>query len=804
MAVVPLRTNRSDVGVEPELRSRGRISRRCVVSRGLLAAVIALGAAGHSSAGEERAGSVPHWAFQPVERPAVPAVDRDARARTSIDAFLLDPLEAQGLTFREPASRHELIRRATYDLLGLPPTPEEIDDFVSDDRPDAFERLIDRLLASPRYGEAWGRMWLDLVRFAETAGYNADTPRPLAWKYRDYVIRSFNEDKPYSQFVAEQLAGDELYPDRLEALVATGYNRMWPDESNSSNILLARQDALNDLTGNVASVFLGLSLGCAQCHDHKFDPLLQDDFYELQAFFAGIVPQDEVPLGTRAELTEYRRQLDAWLAGTEAVRGELHQIEAGARARAGYVKRLKFPAVVLEAIDTAPELRTAFQRQLVFWSERQIELKDDDVLKKMGDDERQRREALRAQLAELEKRKPRPPRTAPVMATVEVQPQPPETFLLASGSYDVPLDEVQPAFIDVLAAEDARFARVSPPHEATSGRRTALVAWLTDPSNPLFTRVMANRVWQGHFGRGLVENANDFGTQTPPPSHPELLDWLAAELVEGHGTRDEGRSLAALNSQLSTPNSQLNTTHHSPDSSAWRLKRLHRLILSSEAYGQSTGRRSAGEPPARAAKADPDNRLLWHFPRRRLSAERIRDAILAVSGRLSEAMYGPGVHPELPPDYTKREAWKVSEDRTERNRRSVYIFAKRNLPYPLLKEFDFPDMHESCAQRPQTTIAPQALMLLNSELIIDAAEAMAERVRRASAGASPAELVTQAYRLAFGREPDSQELHEAAAFLDDHRAAAASDGDSQESVPPTALADLCHALLNANEFLYVE
>ena len=745
---------------------------RCVAAVASLAAGLLIVPAGSAQDSEEPR----HWAFKTPQRPAVPVTRQADRAITPVDAFVLDRLESRSLTLRDPASKRELIRRATYDLTGLPPTPEEIEDFLADDRPDAYERLLDRLLASPRYGEAWGRVWLDLVRFAETAGYNADPVRPLAWKYRDYVIRSFNEDRPYSRFLAEQLAGDEMYPWSGDAMVATGYLRMWPDESNASNVLLARQDALNDLTANVGHAVLGLSLGCAQCHDHKFDPLLQSDFYELQAFFSGIVPQDEVPLGTHAELADYRRQLDAWLAESEPVRDELHAIEAAARARAGHVKRLKFPEVVLEAIDTAAEERTAYQRQLVFWSERQIELKDEDVVKKMSDEQRSRREELRTALAELEKRRPRPPRTAQVMATVEVQPQPPETFLLAGGSYDIPFDEVQPAFVSVLAGQDERIAKAVPPHERTSGRRTALVQWLTDGSHPLVSRVMANRVWQGHFGQGLVENANDFGTQTPPPSHPELLDWLARELVESRGSSVE----------------------------SWSIKRLHRLMMASAAYRQSTYRRGAGEPQPDAAKTDPGNRLLWHFPRRRLSAERIRDAMLAASGTLVERMYGPGMRPQLPPNYTQREAWKVSEDPAERNRRSVYIFAKRNLPYPLLKEFDFPDMHESCALRPQTTIAPQALMLLNSELLLEQAAAMAERVRREASGGSAEELVTQAYRLAFGREPGTDEREEAVTFLQREQASAAAGSDAVGEVSAESLADLCHALLNANEFLYVE
>ncbi|MBW3539374.1 MAG: DUF1549 and DUF1553 domain-containing protein [Planctomycetes bacterium] len=745
-----------------------------------------------------------HWAFQPVRRPDVPVVAAAGRVQTSVDAFVLRRLEEQGLTLAPPATRRELIRRLKLDLLGLPPTPEEIEAFESDERPDAWERLVNQYLASPRYGEAWGRMWLDLVRFAETAGFNADPDRPLAYKYRDYVIRAFNEDRPYDRFLSEQVAGDELYPDSEDALAATGYLRMWPDESNASNILLARQDALNDLTANLGSVVLGLSLGCAQCHDHKFDPLLQTDFYSLQAFFAGIVLEDSVPLGTPEELAAYHARREAWLAETADLRRELHEIESTALAKAAEEKRKKFPPVVLEAIDTHPVERTAFQRQLAFWSERQIDEKLDpkDVLKQMSDAQRQRRDELRKELAELEQRQPGPPRRASVMATVEMQSEPPPTHLLAGGSYEWPIDELQPAFVSILSRESALAAKIEPPRPGTSGRRSALARRLSDPAHPLVARVIVNRLWQGHFGRGLVSNANDLGTQTPPPSHPELLDWLASEFV---GV-----------AQPSTLNSQ---------PSAWSLKRLHRAIVLSAVYRQSGQRPSSIlDPPSTpatpsiaepAATPDPENHLLSHFPRRRLSAERIRDSLLAVSGELSQKMYGPGVKPELPPDFSARHAWKPTPDERERNRRSVYIFAKRNLPYPLLEAFDFPDMHEACAQRAETTIAPQALMLLNSELILDAARSLAERVDREAEASTAAALVLRAWQLTFGREPADDELAAAAEFLNQQESLASAQPlvapEPAERAPAdsndprrAALVDLCHVLLNANEFLFVE
>ena len=720
-----------------------------------------------------------HWAFQPVVRTEAPPTRSPELVRNPIDSFLLARLEAKGLTYSEPASRHELLRRATFDLIGLPPTRAEIEAFVADDSLDAYERLVERLLASPHYGERWGRHWLDLVRFAETAGFNADPHRPLAYLYRDYVIRAFNADMPYDRFVTEQIAGDEVAPHDPAAIVATGYNVMWPDESNASNVLLARQDALNDLTGNFGAVFLGLTIGCAQCHDHKFDPILQSDFYKLQAFFAGVVPKDEVAAGAVDELRAYREARGRWHADTQSLRDELHAIESAARAKAGHVKRLKFPKVVLDAIDTAPEKRSPFQQQLVFWSERQIVLTDEQIAKQLSDADKARREELRDALGELKKQQPKPPRTIEAMAGVEVAQQPPETWLLATGSYDYPIEEVQPDVLEILDDDPAAPMPIPAASGQTSGRRTALARWVTDPANPLTARVMVNRLWQEHFGRGLVETANDFGTLAPPPSHPELLDWLASEFI----------------------------------SSGWSIKHIHRLIVTSNAYRQST--RRANSAPA-GASIDPDNALYWHFPRQRLTGEAMRDAMLAAAGQLNESMYGPGVRPELPPDFTGRGGWKVEEVAGARNRRSVYIFAKRNLPYPLLQAFDFPDMHESCARRPETTVAPQALMLVNSELILENARGIAARLISEHAGDFDA-IVADAWYATLGRSPLASEAAEALAFLESQCALLQDEGRTPEALgivesltdgadPATfaAVADLCHVLLNSNEFMYLD
>ena len=723
-----------------------------------------------------------HWAFRKFSRPATPQIDQ---CNTPIDAFIKARLKTLNLNVSPKATKHVLIRRAYFDLTGLPPTPADVDRFLRDEAPDAFERLINRLLASPHYGEHWGRKWLDLVRYAETAGFNADPARPLAYKYREYVVKAMNDSTPYDQFIAQQIAGDELFPDQPHALAATGFNLMWPDESNASNVLLARQDALNDLTTNVGAVFLGVSIGCAQCHDHKFDPILQTDFYRLQSFFVGIVPQNRVPIGTSDQLNQYEASLAAWREEVASVYEELHTLEQTARAKASTIKRLKFPEVVLKAIDTPASKRTAFQHQLAFWSDRQIVVSEKQLVEKLSKDELARRTELKKHFEELKKKRPQPPQWVSVMASVELKTGAPPTFLLEGGSYDNPSDELKPGFLSAIIGDDSAPAQIEQPRPGTTGRRSALVRWMTSNDNPLTSRVIANRLWQGHFGRGLVSNANDFGQQTEPPTHPDLLDWLASELIARN----------------------------------WDLKSMHRLIMTSDTYQQSALFSSSIRAPeshkvqtqlaSTAETADPGNQLYWHYPRRRLNAESIRDSMLQVSGRLNKHMHGPSVRPALPPNFSSRESWTMTKSVAQQDRRSVYIYAKRNLPYPLLNVFDFPDMHESCAKRAQTTVAPQALMLLNSNMILGFAKSFAERVRQLAS--DDIGQIQMAYRLAFGRAPIEPELVAAQIFLTQQRSVIADNLKANKSgagpgkaATEQAVVDLCHALLNSNEFLYLD
>lgn len=718
-----------------------------------------------------------YWAYRPVVRPAVPEVQHKNHVSTPIDAFLLSRLEAKGLEFSPEASREELLRRAKFDLHGLPPTPEEREQFLADTEPRAFERLLDRLLESPLYGERWGRVWLDVVRFADSAGYNADPVRPLAYKYRDYVIRSFNRDTPYNRFIQEQLAGDELFPDSPDALIATGFNRLPPDESNASNILLARQDQLNDLTTAVGAIFLGQSLGCAQCHDHKFDDILQTDFYRIQAFFAGMTPVEELPVGSPDQIAAYEQKLQAWLAETAAPRNELQTIEQQAILKFGQEKRMKFPPEVLAALDTPIHARTALQQQYCFFAERQMGYTEKEFEKVLSKEQKQRRTDLKKELKKFEASKPKPPQVLEVTATID-GPETPKTYLLAGGSYDKHLDELQPGFLSAI--NGATDATISPPRPGTTGRRTALANWLIDPANPLPARVLVNHLWQGHFGRGIAENANDFGVQSPAPSHPELLDWLAAEFV----------------------------------SQDWSIKAMHRLIMTSHVYRQAADH-SENSSLARET-ADPGNRLYSHFDRTRIDAESLRDALLSVSGLLNLRMGGPGVRPELPSSMKGRD-WDVSKSLTERRRRSIYILAKRNLPYPFLQTFDLPDTFESCARRQVTTTGPQALTLLNSDTVLSYAQAFAGRLLFDNPSADSGTLVRRAYLLAFSREPRAEELTAADQFLNQQaevivpRQAANEElllpqpfPKFQDPARGAALVDFCHALFNSNEFLYVD
>jgi hypothetical protein len=721
-------------------------------------------------AGDGRAGAKPAaargelpWAYRTPQRPPVPPVKGRAAVRNPIDAFIASRLEAKGLSLAPEADRLTLIRRATFDLTGLPPTPEEVAAFLADNSADAYEKVVERLLASPRHGERWALYWLDLVRFAESDGFKADDPRPTAWRYRDYVIRALNADKPYDRFVQEQLAGDEFFPGDPDALVATAFNRHYPDEFNARNLEQRRQEILNDMTDTAGQVFLGLTVGCARCHNHKFDPIPQKDYYRLQAFFSGFRALDDLVLDRPEAVADHQARLRAWEEKTAGLRKQMAALEEPYRTRLSARDKSKFAKELQAAYDTPPAKRTPLQQQLADMLAKQVTVNRAQMTRAMKPEVRKEWQELDKKMAAFDHL--RPPPLARTMGLTDVGPVAPPTYLLRRGDWRHKGAEVQPGFLSALDAAPPAIP-APPPGARSTGRRAALARWLTRPDHPLTARVMVNRLWQHHFGRGLVGTPSDFGKQGEPPTHPELLDWLAREFVER----------------------------------GWSLRAMHRLLVTSVTYRQSS------RHDAKAARIDPENRLLWRRSRRRLEGEALRDAMLAVSGRLNLKMGAPSVFPELPAELgVPRGGWPVSPDVRERDRRSVYVFVKRNLRYPLFGAFDAPDANESCARRHVSTNAPQALMLLNGKLTQEIARSFAGRVLR-EASPQPARVVERAYRLALGRAPDADEAALAAAFLD-RQAALLRQGPAPagaEAAFAGAVADLCHALLNVNEFAYVD
>ena len=705
------------------------------------------------------------WAFQPVAAPEAPANGAD----NPIDAFIRARLAEKQLDLSPRADKVTLIRRASFDLLGLPPSPEEVDAFVRDDSPDAFARLVDRLLASPHYGERWARHWLDLARYAESNGFKTDETRPNIWRYRDYVIDAFNADKPYDRFVQEQIAGDELWPESAEARIATGFNRHYADETNAAILLQRRSEILLDITDTVGAAFMGLTYGCAKCHDHKFDPIPQTDYYRLQAFFANVAEDDEIVLLSAAEHDAYRRKLAAWQEPTREIRAEMEALMAPFYEKTNREFLSWRTAETQAAYAKPPEQQTMYERLLLRkhrWAVSYISHSPNAL----QDEKRNRYGKLERELAKFAGQ--RPGELPLGSGLTELGPDAPPTHVLASADFAAPRQEVRPGFLSILDPAPARYAPTA--NGKSSGRRSALAMWLTDADNPLTGRVMVNRLWHYHFGRGIVYTPSDFGAMGERPTHPRLLDYLAREFIDN----------------------------------GWSLKRMHRLMMTSEAY------RQASAYVEKAAQADPLNKLLWRFPPRRLDGEAIRDSMLAVAGKLNTRMGGPSVFPTLPEGvFRNRGGWGAAQSEAEQNRRSIYIFVRRNARYPMLELLDMPDTHESCARRGTTVSALQALTLLNSRHTVEWAGGFAERVVE-RAGADPAKQVEEAYRLAYSRLPDGREKDTALSFFDKQSGIAAEDAANGKSPPPdklpagmsreqsAALTDFCHALLNSNEFVY--
>ena len=741
-----------------------------------------------SFSSEQRA----YWALQPVERPSPPAISGEAWVRNPVDAFVLAKLSDESLAPSPQADKAALVRRLFFDLTGLPPSPEDVSAFVADDSPEAYERLVERLLASPHYGERWGRHWLDLARYAESGGFEQDITRPNAWRYRDYVSDAFNADKPYDTFVQEQIAGDELWPERPDARIATAFNRNYAEEPNQKDLLLARQETLHDITSVVGSTFLGLTFGCAQCHDHKFDPITQRDYYRLQAFFASVNHVNSFPMVPAAEYREYERKLAIWEEKTAAIWQEMYELLEPLRKFTPKQLLHRYPDYVIEAIETPANRRDPDQEWMASLLSTKVcgtcPIEPKPYLdpgfrgraRRVKGEAKKRFEELEAELAKFAHLKPADvPRGTGIY---DVSPNPPATYVLGNGLYTNPSEEVQPGFLSIL--DPAPATVVPPPDGRSTGRRSALAKWLTDPANPLVARVMVNRIWHHHFGRGIVATPSDFGAMGERPTHPKLLDWLASEFVD----------------------------------SGWSVKHLHRTIVRSSTYRQAAKPDPAGaldDSAARAEQVDPSNSLLWKFPARRLEAEVVRDAALSVAGLLNPTVGGRSVFPPLPEGVPKPPGgWDVTESPAGHRRRSVYVFVRRNMPLPFLANFDFPDTHESCGKRYRTTTAPQALSLLNAHEPSEWARAFAGRVLE-SAGSDAAKQVETANRLAYGRAPNPREKDVALTFLERQaqivadRPEAAAPASVPDPLPPdvspqhaAALVDYCLMLLNSNEFVY--
>jgi hypothetical protein len=703
-----------------------------------------------------------HWAFLPPA-PVPPPLLQGRKMQSPIDAFVVAKLRELRIKQVAPASKPELLRRVTFDLTGLPPTASELEDFLADRSPGAWEKVVDRLLASSAYGERWAQHWLDLAHYADSNGFEIDADRPDSWRYRDWVIKALNEDMPYDRFLTLQVSGDESAPGDHDALIASGFGRSGPREVVAGNIdpEVKRQSELVEATTTIGSVFLGLTIGCARCHDHKFDPLPTTDYYGLEAFFAG-TQLKELPIHETAEKEAYDREMERIKTKTKPFLDEKKKLEGP------YLERLQKQkeATLTErerVIRAKPkEKRTPEEERLFEGISVALKVPWEEIAAEVAKnpDDHAKREKLKREIYEIERGAPKPPPHA--MAMSEESCERPQTSVLARGNIKNKRQKVEPHPPDALLASmgaDSFHPPASAIDKTHSGWRLALAQWLTATNNPLTARVIVNRVWQHHFGRGLVSTSSDFGTRGERPANQALLDFLAGELTRN----------------------------------GWSLKALHRLILTSKAYQLSS------EPAdSNGAHIDPENRYLWRMNRKRLDAEALRDAILTVSGQLNRKSGGPGVLIDLEPEvrsliFTEQEEvelWPVNEDRAERCRRSIYVYRKRNVHYPLFDAFDAPDALTPCPIRPISTHAPQALVLLNSSFAQESAKTFAADLLRFSN--NPRTHVTEAFLRCYARKPAHEEMRDALSFT------AKNEASEME-----CWADFALALINSNEFVYV-
>ena len=727
------------------------------------------------------------WSYQLVKEPVQPAVNNKAWVRTPIDAFILAPLEAKGLAPSPDADRAAFVRRATLDAWGVIPTPEEVATFVNDTSPDAYEKLADKLLASTKYGERQARRWLDLARYADSTGFQNDGTRPNFWRYREYVINSFNRDKPYSQFVQEQIAGDELLPDKQEGFIATGFLAGFPDNSNSRDLVQRKYQITTDMTDTVGKVLLGQTVECARCHNHKFDKISQKDYYSLQSFFANTSAVDNIPAQKGALEHKYEEQWAKWEDATKEIRAKQKAIIDPYRQAALKYHSERYLTDSRDSIFKPKADWNAHDR----WVNHRlanVTVEDDmasylrDAAQNPSNKDYTPEIALKSQeykdlTEELKKFDDlKPAFGAPTISAVSElgHTDAPPSYVFFGGDHERKLEEVQPAFPEAITDEKP----VITPTPFSSGRRTALAKWITSDINPLTARVYVNRVWEEYFGHGIVETVSDFGKAGQKPSNPELLDYLAAKFVK------EG----------------------------WSIKKLHREILLSSVYRQSSDYRED------AVKADSENKLLAVFPRKRLEAEEIRDSLLVASGKLEDKVGGPSVFPPIPAALGAAPAqWKVSKDKKDQNRRSLYIFTRRSLPYPLLDTFDMATAQEAHSKRDVTTTPLQSLALFNSDIVFGWSQALAGRVINEAGNDESAQL-DRLYEILFSRKASASEKETLEKFLNSHEKVVrekTSEGKFAVSIPTglkedkkldpiraAAFVDLVHTVANSNEFIY--
>jgi uncharacterized protein DUF1553/uncharacterized protein DUF1549/cytochrome c len=720
-----------------------------------------------------------YWAFKLPAQAAVPGV-AESGLTNPIDRFLEQARREHRLTAAPRADRPTLVRRAYLDLLGLPPTPAEVDAFVADRSANAWEHLIDTLLASPHYGERYGRMWLDVARYADSAGFEYDRDRPNAWRYRDYVIRSFNEDKPYDRFLVEQIAGDEMDGRTDDSLVATGFLRMGPrvlfrEKDNPER----RYDYLDEIIGTIGRGTLGLTVNCARCHNHKFDPISQKDYYALEASIFGYV-ETEVPLAPKAEA-------DAYLARREAIDGRIAEVKTAIeRLERPYrdtlqleqIKR-KFPDSIVRVILKPEGERTPGEALLAAQVFRAASVPSAQVDRAMRPEDAGRKRDLVARIAALEKQRPAPPPMAEIATDGDYRSSPlgegddtiscpkcripvpgagpylhrgagryevPPSYFLIRGDVESHGSQMKPGFIDVITYGHPP-TEIPRPDGHTSGRRLALAQWIASAQNPMTARVIVNRLWQKHFGRGIVATLDNFGKMGDRPTNQELLDWLAVELTNG-----------------------------------WSLKRINKLMMMSEAYQMASAFGDAAD-----AASDPENLYLWRFRPQRLDAEIVRDSMLAVGGNINLAIGGEPIFPYIPKEILRsqyRGKWANTPDGPAAWRRGVYVYQRRSLPYPMFDTFDHPDMNVTAGARHVSTVPTQALTLLNDPFVLSQAALLAARVRQQAA--DPSSQVDAAYRIALARAPTPAEIEIGTGLI-----------------AAQSLESFAHVVLNLNEFLYM-